>query len=634
MTGSCSFSLGMLLWSWALAGATVVSAATYYVDFAGGDDAADGLTPRTAWKHSPGDRNATGNPASAALKPGDTVLFKGGVAYRGSLRLSASGAPGNPITLDGNTAGNFGTGRAVVDGGRIIEGWRRCASAEEAGGNPRWREIFIADIDLDIAVNFNHGQVVVHRQQPRDRQAPWQRVILCDGEQKLLPIAQWPKPADPFYPDLPADFLQSPNRLEVRDGRTRLVDTKNLAGKDAKFFEGMFVGVHGGNNHTYFAAVTGFEPAKSELQFAPFKDTTYPTTRFALYNSPRLIEQPGEWAIAPTGAGRTRIWLLADRLQNGQPDNIGFPELETGIAITDGASHLRVQGFLIQRFSGGGGAVAIERSNNRSKGITVSDCEIRFVSGHAGVGPHFCDDIVIERCYIYQCPAWTTAIFLNRVNNYVVRNNRLVKNSGSGIRHYEAKHGRIQDNVVLDHFGMHSSGINLYEGCFDVVLERNYIQNTIAINRNAEKLVLRNNVIDGAGKAAVGIAMWNSGRTGGRAIKDIEISNNTIVNLNTETAWATGVLGQRSGSPSSPTGLSIRNNVLYRVSDDLQGVFENNLYGRDVEARFKGPGCQVITDWSGLFRDPAKMDYRRKPGSPMMNAGADVPPPPERWERK
>lgn len=625
--------LAALGWTLGMAGATVVSAATYYVDFAGGNNDADGLTPQTAWKHSPGDRAATGNPAAVSLKPGDTVLFKGGVAYRGSLRLAASGAPGRPIAFDGNTAGHFGKGRAVVDGGRIIEGWRRCASAEEAGGNPRWRDIFVAEIDLDIEVNFKHGQVVVHRQQPRDRQAPWQRVILCDGDRKLLPIAQWPKPTDPFYPDLPADFMQSPNRLEVRDGKTRLVDAKNLAGKTAAFFEGMFVGVHGGNNHTYFAAVTGFDPAKNELQFAPFKNSTYPTTRFALYNSPRLIEQPGEWAVAPAGAGRTRIWLLADRLQNGRPDNIGFPELETGIAITDGASHLRVQGFLIQRFSGGGGAVAIERSNARSKDITVSDCEIRFVSGHAGVGPHYCDDIVIERCFIYHCPAWTTAIFMNRVNQFTIRNNRLVKNSGSGIRHYEAKNGRIHDNVVLDHFGMHSSGVNLYEGCYDVVLERNYIQNTVAINRNAEKLVLRNNVIDGGKRAVVGIAMWNSGRTGGRAIKEIEISNNTIVNLNTEAAWATGVLGQRTGSPSSPTGLTIRNNILYRVSDDLQGVFEDNIYGREVEARFMGKGCRVIADWSGLFRDPAKMDYRRRPGGPMMGAGADVPPP-ERWESR
>ena len=37
-------------------------AATYHVDFAGGDNAADGLSPQTAWKHSPGDPSATDKP--------------------------------------------------------------------------------------------------------------------------------------------------------------------------------------------------------------------------------------------------------------------------------------------------------------------------------------------------------------------------------------------------------------------------------------------------------------------------------------------------------------------------------------------------------------------------------------------
>ncbi|MFO7905965.1 MAG: hypothetical protein R6U98_25120, partial [Pirellulaceae bacterium] len=38
----------MLLMAWAFP----LFGATYYVDFGGGDDQADGLTPRTAWKHS------------------------------------------------------------------------------------------------------------------------------------------------------------------------------------------------------------------------------------------------------------------------------------------------------------------------------------------------------------------------------------------------------------------------------------------------------------------------------------------------------------------------------------------------------------------------------------------------------
>ncbi len=89
---------------------------TYYVDFSEGSDANPGTTPSTPWKHAPGDPEATGVPANTSLQPGDTVVFKGGVVYEGTIVISWSGLPGRPITYDGNSAGTFGTGRAVIDG--------------------------------------------------------------------------------------------------------------------------------------------------------------------------------------------------------------------------------------------------------------------------------------------------------------------------------------------------------------------------------------------------------------------------------------------------------------------------------------------------------------------------------------
>lgn len=51
----------------------------YYIDYENGDNNNDGTTPQTAWKHAPGDINATGNPLAHVPGPGDTFLFKGGV---------------------------------------------------------------------------------------------------------------------------------------------------------------------------------------------------------------------------------------------------------------------------------------------------------------------------------------------------------------------------------------------------------------------------------------------------------------------------------------------------------------------------------------------------------------------------
>jgi len=86
-----------------LVGALNLSAATYYIDFASGSDANSGTTGSTAWKHAPGDANASGIPASKSLTAGDMVLFKGGVQYVGSIVLKKSGTSGSPIIYDGTT---------------------------------------------------------------------------------------------------------------------------------------------------------------------------------------------------------------------------------------------------------------------------------------------------------------------------------------------------------------------------------------------------------------------------------------------------------------------------------------------------------------------------------------------------
>lgn len=736
--------------------------ATYYVDFAGGNNQADGLTPQTAWKHSPGDRNAKDKPVAAKLAPGDTIMFKGGVAYHGEIQLSASGSEGKPITLDGNSAGTFGQGRAILDGARMITNWQRVGAAAEVQGNPKWNQIMYADLDVDLSTNFNQDRFVAHRDAGTAQQAPWQRLFLIDGERRILPIAQTPKPSDPFYPDIPGDFYQSPQPLTddyphrvfyeegtmgnrslplgsitfggaapviqpfnggavsvemkepvtiaemgfilfrpastpvpehivfLADGKeiykaavdakqtamqrfklpapvqarkltfqlrhsnpgittwtklqqiaaftpdgTNVIqqqissiirDEKRLIQQEANWYDGMFVGVHGGNNHVYFARVRRYDPQTNQLFVPHFQATIYPTTKYALYNSPRFIEQPGEWCLVPLDGGRTRVYLLPERLQDGQPVNIGYPVLGTGILLNGPASHIQVRNFLIQRYTGGAGAVATRMQKGRPSHIAISDCEVRFISGQSGISLNHTDHVTVENCFVHQCPGWTVGIYVNRTNNFRLSKNRLDKNSGSGIRHYEAKHGVLRENVVLNHFGMHSSALNFYEGCSDILFEGNYVHNTVAINRNAERLTFRNNVIDGLGKSSVAIGMWTSGSVGGREIKDIHFLNNTFVNMSPQVTWATGILGQRAGSPGAPQGLIIRDNILHGLAEDISGKIENNIYTRAVEQRFMGAGNQVISDLNVLFQNPARGDFRRKPGGPSMEVGAGIPP--------
>lgn len=74
--------------------ATAAGAAqTYYVDAVAGSDAADGATPGTAWQ-------SLEKVNTAKLGPGDSVLFRCGQIWRGSLKPQ-SGAAGTPVTYGG-----------------------------------------------------------------------------------------------------------------------------------------------------------------------------------------------------------------------------------------------------------------------------------------------------------------------------------------------------------------------------------------------------------------------------------------------------------------------------------------------------------------------------------------------------
>ena len=167
--------------------ASAAGAAEYYIDFEKGSDDSAGTSARTAWKHCPGDANATGNAKAVKLGPGDIVRFKGGVIYRGSISITASGAAGQPIVYDGNAAGDWGQGKAIIDGSVPLEGLQRCTSAEQAWGNPNFKNIYWTTVP---------------------KGAKWNTLNVCQG---LTPLAwsQDPNPADPIFQENPKYFYKT-----------------------------------------------------------------------------------------------------------------------------------------------------------------------------------------------------------------------------------------------------------------------------------------------------------------------------------------------------------------------------------------------------------------------------------------
>ena len=121
--------VSLLVYGAALNVVIILSApgSTYYIDFASGDDGNPGTAVSAPWKHCPGDANASNVPLGTSLAAGDKVFFKGGVTYKSSVDIKWSGAPGNPIIYDGNSLGEFGAGKAIMDGEYLDVDTRRYA---------------------------------------------------------------------------------------------------------------------------------------------------------------------------------------------------------------------------------------------------------------------------------------------------------------------------------------------------------------------------------------------------------------------------------------------------------------------------------------------------------------------------
>jgi Right handed beta helix region len=93
-----------------------LTATTYYVDYATGNDSNNGKSTTAPFKRCPGDPSATGVAASTTPAAGDTITFKGGVTYASgrTIRPKSSGSPANQIVYEGSPSG-WGTGRAILD---------------------------------------------------------------------------------------------------------------------------------------------------------------------------------------------------------------------------------------------------------------------------------------------------------------------------------------------------------------------------------------------------------------------------------------------------------------------------------------------------------------------------------------
>jgi len=413
--------------------ARVGSGTVYYVDFANGNDANSGTSASKPWKRVPGDSEATGIPASAVLKGGDTVRFKGGVSYRGALRLKFSGTAEEPIVFTGT---GYGVGSAIFDGADAVTSSVPCPSQSACGGASNWSSLRLVKYTEPTGTGYRK---------------------LFD-EAGALFEAKAPVASDPFWGDNISEMAVLPvaQASALRTGR---LENAELAAAATGQQNTRLLLWESGNvvNEYKILSISGSTILFDATGLTPYTDRD---SRGAIIGSLKAITKPGLYAILSPGTaivyprnnGGTEFFIGSGRFafnMNGQSNIVigGFEFLRgtadskewyRGVAIANHASNV-VKNLVVERNRFAHAALKTGRGIihlGTSDGVTIRDnslSDIEFGSGMRLFG-----------------------------RNFTVERNRLQRIGRTGIYMGGMINGTVRSNILADLRGVHGNAMSFY----------------------------------------------------------------------------------------------------------------------------------------------------------------------------
>jgi hypothetical protein len=583
--------------------------ATYYVDFAAGSDANAGTSTGAAWKRCAGDAEATGVAASTTLSPGDTVIFKGGVRYYSTLGLGFSGTAGSRITYDGNSAGTWGTGKAIIDGSVSFSAtWTQVASAADVRGNANYANIWYctppAEMTHPLQLLFANG-------------AP------CYTAQHLNP------PVSRYFMDDPNAGIASPaGDMTITSQRS----TSTFTQSDPAFWNDAWLGQWRTNNSWAWVKITGFDPATDTVSYASIGNAPYSdrASYFTIIGHPLHIDQELEYAYCPS-ENRLYFWPPGGVNPGTLTMSVGYRSFG---AYAGHRAYVTLKNF---EFSGqwgaslqAGSAVVFHADplSTASQYNIIEDCDARYIRSMdrmwafraTGAGNH-----TVRRCKVEYVYGGAIALF----GSYLLIEDCEVNWVNRTAIYYAAAHySKVTRCKVHNVRGTHSNGISIYSSLNNPA---NNTNNEVSYNdlyniatpityEYGSNLDFIGNLIDAAGQEQFA-SEW------GGCAGTIRWINNTLVNyaggtggvlrLGTGSAGATYILKNNiidgGGLPQTVPNVTRSHNIY--LSRAWWQANKYNWYLSESESD--------ETDEAAIFVSPASADWRLRAGSVAIDAGTD-----------
>ena len=568
------------------------SGTTYYIDYDSGSDDSNGLSPSTAFKHCPGDTEATSTAASTTLSGGDTVVFKSGVRYRGTVTCNWSGSSGSEI-IYGTFGGN---GPAIIDGAEEITGWTQCTSSGDCGGNPNWQNIYYTSIP--------------------DGTDPY-IANMYEDDQMIWPC-QDPNLVDPFYLDDLSTYVPIHSSYVTQ---TSVTDANYFTQSNANYWDGCYILIWGNPNIVRVQKVTGYIPAQNKLEF---EDTganslySDKTVYYSMGNRILHIDTPGEFHVDEVN---DVVYLWPRTGGDISQKEITRSTRKVGFNI-NGKSYISVRGLKIQKQASGfgeyhSGVAVLDRFGGdynvvRNNAMTMNRSMekqgvIRMYGG--------CTNITIEDNSVYENPRNRGMILT--FQDSTCRNNYMRKNGGTAIDFYGCVDSNMIGNTVVDHTGVHANGLTLYLDCINCEVAYNlvYNGNCALTTQDATSITVAYNILH-TNNDAYCVADWHGGE---HISSNLHYYNNVIMQPD-NAALSTG--GE---------GLIVKNNIIdgalvddanewdgfsYNIYTSLAWV-QDSAYGWSL-----GTGEMLVEDRSLLFVDAENADYHLIDLHPVADSNA------------